>query len=193
MKKLFFLTLALCTVLAVNAQKSKREEGIKLGIKGGLNVANLMGDAEDVAIRTSINIGMVAEIIVNDKFSIQPELLYSGQGASNTFDGGGRTKLDYVLIPVLAKFPIASGLSVEAGPQLGFLVSAKYKDNESNETVKDLYKTMDFGLDAGLEYELNSGVFFQGRYNLGLTDINKTDDNRRISNGVIQLSIGILF
>jgi hypothetical protein len=193
MKKLFFLTLALCTMLAVNAQKSKRDEGIKLGIKGGLNVANLMGDAEDVAIRTSINIGMVAEIIVNDKFSIQPELLYSGQGASNTFDGGGRTKLDYVLIPVLAKFPIASGLSVEAGPQLGFLVSAKYKDNESNETVKDLYKTMDFGLDAGLEYELNSGVFFQGRYNLGLTDINNTDDNRRISNGVIQFSIGILF
>ena len=193
MKKLFFLTLALCTMLAVNAQKSKRDEGIKLGIKGGLNVANLMGDAEDVAIRTSINIGMVAEIIVNDKFSIQPELLYSGQGASNTFDGGGRTKLDYVLIPVLAKFPIASGLSVEAGPQLGFLVSAKYKDNESNETVKDFYKTMDFGLDAGLEYELNSGVFFQGRYNLGLTDINNTDDNSRISNGVIQFSIGILF
>lgn len=193
MKKLFFLTLALCTVLVANAQKSKRDEGIKLGIKGGLNVANLMGDVEEVAIRTSIHAGLVAEIIVSDKFSIQPELLYSGQGASDTRDGGGRTKLDYVLIPVLAKFPIASGLSVEAGPQLGFLVSAKYKDNESNETVKDLYKTMDFGLDAGLEYELNSGVFFQGRYNLGLTDINNTDDNRRISNGVIQFSIGILF
>lgn len=193
MKKTIILLIALCSILAANAQKSKREEGIKIGIKGGLNVANLMGDVEDVAIRTSINIGMVAEIIVNDKFSIQPELLYSGQGASNTFDGGGRTKLDYVLIPVLAKFPIASGLSVEAGPQVGFLVSAKYKDNESNETVKDAYKTIDFGLDAGLEYELKSGVFFQGRYNLGLTDINKTDDNRRISNGVIQLSIGILF
>ena len=180
-------------MLAVNAQKSKRDEGIKLGIKGGLNVANLMGDMEEVAIRTSIHAGLVAEIIVNDKFSIQPELLYSGQGASDTREGGGRIKLDYITLPVLAKFPIASGLSVEAGPQLGFLVSAKYKDNESNETVKDLYKTMDFGLDAGLEYELNSGVFFQGRYNLGLTDINNTDDNRRISNGVIQFSIGILF
>ena len=193
MKKSFILLFALCSIVVANAQKTKREEGIKLGIKGGLNVANVMGDVEDVGIRTSINIGMLAEIIVNDNFSIQPELLYSGQGASNTADGGGRTKLDYVLLPILAKFPIASGLSVEAGPQLGFLVSAKYKDNDANTNIKDGYKTMDFGLDAGLEYELKSGVIFQGRYNLGLTNINDTDDNTRISNAVISFSIGYLF
>jgi hypothetical protein len=193
MKKAFILLIALCSVLAVNAQKTKREEGIKLGIKGGLNVANVMGDVKDVGIRTSINIGLLAEIIVNDKFSIQPELLYSGQGASDTSESGGRTKLDYVLLPVLAKFPIATGLSIEAGPQLGFLVSAKYKDNDVNATVKDSYKTIDFALDAGLEYELKSGVIFQGRYNLGLTNINNLDNNARVSNAVIQVSIGYLF
>lgn len=192
MKKTFILLIALCSVLAANAQKTKREEGIKLGIKGGLNVANVMGDVDDVGIRTSINIGMLAEIIVNDKFSIQPELLYSGQGASDTSDGGGRIKLDYVLLPVLAKFPIGSGLSIEAGPQLGFLVSGKYKSNNSNDKIEDL-KTMDFGLDAGLEYELKSGVIFQGRYNLGLTDTGLVGNNNRAANAVIQLSIGYLF
>ena len=192
MKKLFFLTLALCTVLVTNAQKSKREEGIKLGIKGGLNVANLMGDVEDVAIRTSIHAGLVAEIIVNDKFSIQPELLYSGQGASETREGGGRIKLDYITLPVLAKFPIAKNLSLETGPQVGFLVSGKNKTNDSNETIPNT-KTIDFGLNAGLNYELNNGVFFQARYNLGLTDIGFYGDNKRASNSVIQFSIGKLF
>ncbi|NHM05892.1 PorT family protein [Flavobacterium sp. CYK-4] len=192
MKKTIILLFAFCSVLVVNAQKNKREEGIKLGIKGGLNIANVMGDVEDVAIRTSVNIGLVAEIIVNDKFSLQPELLYSGQGASATFDGGGRYKLDYVLLPVMAKFPIANHLSLEAGPQLGFLVSGKYKDNNSNTTIDDV-KTMDFGLGAGLEYELNNGVFFQGRYVLGLTDTGLAGDNNRASNAVIQLSVGIQF
>lgn len=192
MKKLFFLTLALCTVLVTNAQKSKREEGIKLGIKGGLNVANLMGDVEDVAIRTSIHAGLVAEIIVNDKFSIQPELLYSGQGASDTSTGGGRIKLDYITLPVLAKFPIAKNLSLETGPQVGFLVSGKYKTNDSNDKIEDV-KTIDFGLNAGLNYELNNGVFFQARYNLGLTDTGYAEENNRASNTVIQFSIGKLF
>ena len=179
-------------MLAVNAQKSKRDEGIKLGIKGGLNVANLMGDVEDVAIRTSIHAGLVAEIIVNDKFSIQPELLYSGQGASKTSTGGGRIKLDYITLPVLAKFPIANHLSLETGPQVGFLVSGKYKTNDSNDKIEDT-KTIDFGLNAGLNYELNNGVFFQARYNLGLTDVGYAGDNIRASNAVIQFSIGKLF
>ncbi len=194
MKKSIILLIAFCSALAANAQKDKREEGIKLGIKGGLNVSNLMGDFDDLAIRTSINIGLLAEIIISDKFSIQPELLYSGQGATYTGDDPslGRLKLDYVLLPVLAKFPIAGDLSLEVGPQLGFLVSSKNKTNDSNETIEDI-KTMDFGLDAGLEYELKSGVIFQGRYNLGLTNINDNSDNDRLSNGVISLSVGYLF
>jgi hypothetical protein len=192
MKKTLIVLIAIGIAAFANAQKTKQDEGIKIGIKGGLNVSNLMGDVKDVAIRTSIHAGLVAEIIVNDKFSIQPELLYSGQGASATFEGGGRYKLDYITLPVLAKFPIAKSLSLETGPQVGFLISGKYKDNDSNETIPNT-KTIDFGLNAGLNYELNNGVFFQARYNLGLTDIGFYGDNERASNAVIQFSIGKLF
>jgi len=192
MKKTLIVFIAIGIGAFANAQKTKQDEGIKIGIKGGLNVSNLMGDVKDVAIRTSIHAGLVAEIIVSDNFSIQPELLYSGQGASATFEGGGRYKLDYITLPVLAKFPIAKSLYLETGPQVGFLISSKYKDNESNEKIEDL-KTIDFGLNAGLNYELNNGVFFQARYNLGLTDIGIAGDNNRASNAVIQFSIGKLF
>ena len=192
MKKTLIIFIATGIGAFANAQKTKQDEGIKLGIKGGLNISNLMGDVEDVAIRTSIHAGLVAEIIVSDNFSIQPELLYSGQGASATFEGGGRFKLDYITLPVLAKFPIAKSLSIETGPQVGFLISGKYKDNDSNDKIEDV-KTIDFGLNAGLNYELNNGVFFQARYNLGLTDIGVAGDNNRASNAVIQFSVGKLF
>ena len=194
MKKTIIVLSAICLCTFANAQKTKLDEGIKLGIKGGLNVASLMGDVEDLGIRTSIHAGLVAEIIVSDNFSIQPELLYSGQGATYTGSAPGfsRFKLDYITLPVLAKFPLANNLSLETGPQIGFLISAKNKTNESNDKIEDL-KTIDFGLNAGLNYELNNGVFFQARYNLGLTDIGIAGDNSRASNAVIQFSIGKLF
>jgi hypothetical protein len=194
MKKTIIVLSAIFICTFVSAQKTKQDEGIKLGIKGGLNVASLMGDVEDLGIRTSIHAGLVAEIIVSDNFSIQPELLYSGQGATYTGSTPGflRYKLDYITLPVLAKFPIASNLSLETGPQVGFLISAKQKTNDSNAKIPNA-KTIDFGLNAGLNYELNNGVFFQARYNLGLTDIGFYGENKRASNAVIQFSIGKLF
>ena len=196
MKKLLFLLVAVCSTFLVNAQKSKREEGIKIGIKGGLNVANVFGDVKDNDFRTSIHVGLLAEIIVSDKFSIQPELLYSGQGYLYTTPAySNKLKLDYINLPVMCKFYLyKNSLAFEAGPQVGFLVSAK--NSEKNTIIRDANK-VDFGLGAGLNYELKSGVFFQGRYNLGLTNTNASStfsyNYDRVANSVIQLSVGYLF
>jgi hypothetical protein len=193
MKKIvLFLGILFC--VQTNAQSSKREEGIVIGVKGGLNMSNFMGDIEDQGMRTSVHLGLLAEIIVSDNFSVQPELLYSGQGSSDYSQPGfSRTKLDYITLPVLGKFGLTENLSFEAGPQLGLLVSAKNKTDDANAKIDGL-KTLDFGLNAGLEYELSNGVIFQGRYNLGLTDTGLTgDSNKRASNSVIQFSVGYLF
>jgi len=194
MKKTLFLLMAVCSTLLVNAQKSKREEGIKIGIKGGLNVANVFGDVTENDFRTSIHVGLLAEIIVSDKFSIQPELLYSGQGYLDTDPtGSSKNKLDYVNLPVMCKFYLyKNSLALEAGPQIGFLVSGK--NSKGGFTIPNTNK-VDFGLGAGLNYELKNGVFFQGRYNLGLTNINNASfpNNDRVANSVIQLSVGYLF
>ncbi|HLA56158.1 MAG TPA: porin family protein [Flavobacterium sp.] len=196
MKKTILLLVCVTAGFFANAQKDKREEGIKIGIKGGLNVSNFAGgDIEDNAIRTSIHAGFVAEFIVSDHFSVQPELLYSGQGFSNQNPGNfSRAKFDYILLPVLAKYYVAKNLSIETGPQLGFLLSAKNKTNDANDTVDEQSK-VDFGLDLGLGYELKNGVFFQGRYNLGITNVNDNSDSESIkyTNSVFQVSVGILF
>jgi hypothetical protein len=198
MKKIvLFLGILFC--VQTNAQSSKREEGIVIGVKGGLNMSNFMGDVKDQGMRTSVHLGLLAEIIVSDNFSVQPELLYSGQGSTYTGPDPGfaRTKLDYLTVPVLGKFGLTDNLSFEAGPQLGLLLSSKLKTNDSNNKI-DNVKTLDFGLNAGLEYELSNGVIFQGRYSLGLTNVDGNpviteDSNKRASNSVIQFSVGYLF
>jgi hypothetical protein len=161
-------------------------------------MSNFMGDVEDQGMRTSVHLGFLAEIIVSDNFSVQPELLYSGQGSSDKRAAGfRRIKADYITLPILGKFGLTDNLSFEAGPQLGFLVSSKYKTDDTNEKIDNI-KTLDFSLNAGLEYELSNGVIFQGRYNIGLTNVDghpviAPDSNKRASNSVIQFSVGYLF
>lgn len=52
-----------------------------LGAKAGLNFSNLTGDDADLDGRTSFHLGLIAEIMFSEKFGIQPEVLYSAQGA----------------------------------------------------------------------------------------------------------------
>ncbi|PKB15906.1 porin family protein [Flavobacterium sp. 5] len=183
MKKI--LVLAVVTVLGftnVNAQK------IKFGAKGGLNFASISGDnTKGSNTVTSFNFGLLSEIPISEKFSFQPELMYSGQGYS--FDDN-TVALHYLNIPLMGKYYVAKGLSVEAGPQIGFLLSAK---NEKTD-VKDSFNTFDFGINFGLGYKLENGLNFGARYNLGLTNINNIDDSSsKNKNGVFQLSVGYFF
>jgi hypothetical protein len=183
MKKI--LLLAVVTVLGftnVNAQE------IKFGAKGGLNFASISGDntkGKDVV--TAFNFGVLSEIPISDKFSFQPELMYSGQGYSfndNTI------ALSYLNIPLMGKYYLTKGWSVEAGPQIGFLLAAK---NE-NTNVKDSFNTFDFGVNFGLGYKLDNGLNFGVRYNLGLTDINNLDNSSiENKNSVFQFSVGYFF
>jgi len=131
--------------------------------------------------------------MISDKFSLQPELLYSGQGFSGSATPGfSRSKYDYINLPVLAKIYIAKKISIEAGPQLGFLVSAKEKTDNDNVSISN-QKTVDFSLNLGLAYDLKNGIFFQTRYNLGLSNINSGANANAVkyTNSVIQLSVGI--
>jgi len=74
--------------------------------------------------------------------------LFSTQGTTiEGYDGdsNNNVKLNYLNIPVLAKYYITDAFSVEAGPQIGLLLSAKSR----GEDIGDLYKSSDFGLNLG--------------------------------------------
>ncbi|OAZ05351.1 porin family protein [Flavobacterium succinicans] len=183
MKKI--LALAVLTALGftnVTAQE------IKFGAKGGLNFASISGNNSTGSdMVTSFNFGVLSEIPISDKFSFQPELMYSGQGYSFN---NNIIALGYLNIPLMGKYYVTKGLSLEAGPQIGFLLSAK----NDNTDVKNSFKTFDFGVNFGLGYKLENGLNFGARYNFGLSNINNLDDSSsKYKNGVFQISVGYFF
>jgi len=187
--------IAVIGTVSVNAQTS-------FGLKGGLNLASITGDdVDELDGRTSFHFGGVVEIEISEKFSFQPELVYSAQGASESYDEEGfdietTIMLDYLNIPLMAKYYVTDGLSLELGPQIGFLLSSKFEvefdgDSES-EDIEDL-SSVDFGLNLGLGYKFDSGLNFGARYNLGLSNLDDTDSDESIKNGVFQVSLGYFF
>lgn len=194
--------IVVITMASSNAQQ--------FGVKAGLNLATITGDfTDDVDGRASLHFGVVAEFKISDVFSFQPELIYSSQGAKETYYYDYNEydedvyKLDYLNIPLMAKFYVAKGFSLEAGPQIGFLLAAKDKYVEyyngdtfsGTEDMIDYMKTIDFGLNFGVGYKLDNNLNFGARYNLGLSDI--WDDSEggifNQKNGVFQISVGYFF
>jgi len=217
MKKInLTLIIAIITIVNVNAQTT-------FGVKAGVNFSSLtLSDSyyEDFKARTSMHFGAVAEIQISDKFSFQPELLYSSQGAKNEYledeDGYSEKfvyKLNYLTVPLMAKYYVAEGFSLEAGPQIAFLLSAKddytwqddvWEEGDSgSDDIKEYFKNVDFGLNFGVGYKLDSGLNFGARYYLGLSNIEDEEDyddegadydsDYWIKNNVFQISVGYTF
>ncbi|MUV03214.1 outer membrane beta-barrel protein [Flavobacterium rakeshii] len=180
MKKFLFLIAALAGSFTMNAQ------GIDLGVKAGANFSNFQGDINSDGI-TSFHAGLALELNLVPMFSVQAEGLFSSQGAKydNAFGAAEDINLDYISVPVLAKFYVVPGkLSLMAGPQFSFLVN----------DAKDAFETKSFDLAAsgGVELKIIMGLFAQARYNIGLNNVNDSGD-ADIKNGVFQLSVGYYF
>jgi len=184
MKKVLLIAIVTVFGFTVNAQ------GVSFGAKAGANFASLGGDdADDLDGRTSFHIGAVASIGISEKFSIQPELVYSSQGFTFSEEGIDVTgKLDYIIVPVLADISVAKGFSLQVGPQVGFVIT---DEAEADGETEDLdAESTDFGLAVGGQYKTESGLFFQARYALGLSDVASDAD---VKNNVISLSVGYFF
>ncbi len=190
MKKLFlFAAVAVFGFTSVNAQE------VTFGAKAGLNMASISGDdTSDLKAKTSFHVGAVAEIAISDEFSVQPELLYSAQGAKAD-EGDGELKLTYINLPIMAKYYVAEGFSIEAGPQVGFLMSADESDGDNDDDIKDVTSGIDFGANFGVGYKMESGLNFAARYNVGLGNIwdFEGSDDYKNTNSVIQVSVGYFF
>jgi len=183
MKKL----LVIVAVLAISASSFAQTT---FGVKAGVNIANLEASGEGVSMsfdsKTGVIIGGFAKFHLSEAFALQPELLYSQGGAKL---GDETFKADYLAIPVMAKYYFG-GFNVQAGPQLGFLMTAKAGD----EDIKDEMNTTDFGFNIGAGYDLEMGLGFDVRYNMGLSNISKEDaDGFKMKNKGFQITASYAF
>lgn len=207
----------LCFSLFVHAQ-DKAVRKTLFGLKGGLNVSTLMVSGVhlkgDMSYKAGFHIGGMMQVSLSKDFIMQPELLFSNQGY-NYEERTGAAKyskvgnINYLAVPVMFVYCPIKNLSLEAGPQLSFLLSHKAKVNvtgvdefdptnpyidEGTIDLKKSTRSVELGMNVGLGYKINQRLFCSGRYNFGMTQANKEEsDGEKDRNSVFQFSVGYLF
>lgn len=176
MKKLTLVLLAFMLGFSTVAQAQRRGRGgsdVSLGLKAGASLTNLTGnDAKNLDNLFGFHAGVFANITLSSLFAFQPELLYSQKGFKSSAANDYNLRLHYIDVP-LAFHVNTGGLFFEAGPQVGFLVSAKGNSGNVSVDVKEGYNTVDVGYLFGLGYQLKHGLGVGLRYNGGFTSIDK--------------------
>lgn len=159
------------------------------------------GDVTDNQIRLRTQLGGILDVGVNEMFSFQPGLLYSGKGTTLDYGDGDHdaVTLEYIEIPLNGILSVDMGmgkLQLFAGPSLGFCLSAKYKylADEDNEieifkigtSDDDDIKPTDIGINIGLGFKFEN-FQIQGGYGGSFTSVSNYEDDK-LTNSIISLS-----
>ncbi|HEY6978739.1 MAG TPA: porin family protein [Chitinophagaceae bacterium] len=153
-------------------QQGSAQTSLSIGVKGGISVPDLQGSGDNPvskgwSTRLGPYTGIIAELQISDKFSLQSELNYSSQGGKKNgtlaiptaqfldyfgidtsvaipyiyTNGKSEAKLNYIELPVLLKinFPLSELFTffINAGPYAGYLINAKNKTEGSSNIYFD--------------------------------------------------------
>jgi hypothetical protein len=164
MKKFTLIAAALLLATGAFAQNMPQ-----FGVKGGLNLAQEVAGEASTNIRTGIHLGLFMENQIARMIDFQAELLYSMQGATNPDESV--EKFDYITVPLMFKFYTGQGrrFSIDAGPQFGYMISAKLDDTNIYEW--DSLNKFDASLGVGISYKLNGGFDLGLRFLGGMTKL----------------------
>lgn len=214
---LFRIVFVLALFFLLSPSKVSSQE-TRFGVKAGLNYSSIVGDLTDgIKFRLSGHGGVFLEIKFSEKFALQPELLYSSQGfrfSSDLFAIGGNdpttdgnrfrtnVQLNYLTVPLLAKFGLSERYSVDFGPQFGFLINQVTKiknldepdDSPSNgrSTISGNFQS-DYGIAVGLGIRMNEQFSVSPRFYLGLRNrLSGTEGNLQNYNVAIQVSVNYI-
>jgi hypothetical protein len=167
--------------------------GVRFGIKGGANIANVNGDFTDGLSDWKSTVGFCGGIFLELNFgrvlTIQPEVLYTMKGADT---GDGKLKFDYLEIPILLKLRIPMGSVhpfIFAGPAFGFNLKALIEGYKIDDMPSSDYSAV---LGGGLQ--LGRSVHIDVRYTMGLQKLEVPDlEMIDLKNGVLSATIGLAF
>ena len=184
MKSVCLAAVLIFTFVAVRAQHPH------WGIKGGVNVSKLeIRNSTDLDHKVGMHIGGLAHIHLSPRLALQPELMYSNQGGELTMGNAEyKTKLHYVNLPLLLQYMTGSGFRLQTGPQVGVLVSARAKVNDTETDDDDSYETTDFSWSFGASYVTMKGFGVDARYNHGISNILDAPGSK-FKNRVFQIGV----
>lgn len=171
-----------------------------IGVKGGANIIKIDGKSFKDEFKYGYTLGGFMEIRLGNKIVFQPEVLFNQYSTTvdsnfqhvyqNVFNPAyqSHVKLNYLSIPLLLNYKlIGSFLSLQAGPQFGILI------NENKTLLQnggDAFKHGEFSMLGGIQLKLAS-FRINGRYMIGLNNLNDIDDQDQWKSQGFQLTVGL--
>jgi len=170
-----------------------------LGVKGGVNITKVNGEAFRDEFRYGYHLGGFAELGLGGNLGIQPEVLWSqyqtrvDSSFSDVYQNSLKisnykdVKLNYLTIPLLLNYKLGSLLSLQAGPQFGILLDQSKNLVQNGQSA---FKNGDFSMVGGAQIHI-SKIRLQGRYFVGLNNISDISNQNKWNNQGFQLSLGL--
>ena len=170
-----------------------------IGVKGGANIIKVDGRSFKDEFRYGYHIGGFMELGLSKDFSINPEVLFNQYSTTvdsnfnhiyqNVFNPAyqSHVKLNYLSIPIILNYKLIGPISLQAGPQFGILID---KNKTLLQNGASAFKNGDFSLLAGAQVKLG-GIRVNGRYVIGLSNINDIDNQDKWKYSGFQLSLGL--
>jgi hypothetical protein len=222
MKKIIILAFFLPLICAAQTdptqstgqgqQQKKEKHSLGIGIKGGLNFANVRGTS---SITTSNQSGFMGGIFLSPAsksiMSYRTEIIYSKQGYNfATQTNTGHVNLDYIIMPHLMGINITKYVQLQVGGQMAFLLNAKADTAKSSSadpmaSMMDLYNKFDYGFAGGIEIHPIKGLLIGARLNVSMGNLYKDPSSFasgtvpsllpkiEVKNNVLQLFAGWIF
>lgn len=181
---LFTTALLAFTSFSVIAQESDKEKAKKrkeIGFIVGLQRSNLDYNqiaATNVIEEAKTNIGgsfFFNSRLIGHFITLRTELGFYSKGGTYTGAGAtfSETNLSYVAAPALLLQTKIGFLKAYAGPQMGFLITAKSKTGNLEQDVKNTFKTTELSGVIGAEMNLPLRLMAGARYNFAINNISE--------------------
>ena len=204
--KILFLPLLL-SAFCLNAYSQKKkdpsdiESFFRLGFKGGLNLNKIEGKSFKDEFNYNYALGGFVQLNITRKLGLQPEINFVQTTAEQTNDitevyddlffGGDqkKAKLNYLKFAGLLNIDIGPSqrVKLQLGPQWGRLLNETADSLNSSQNV---FKKNEFSALGGIMLQLP--LFHIGtRYEIGLTDVNGTDNHDKWRSQAWQFFVGI--
>jgi hypothetical protein len=154
----------------------------QFGIKAGPNFAKVTKASNINADNTTgFHAGVFLAPQSKGVIGFRTEVIYSKQGYD--FKNGtttGSVKLNYLLLPQLMQINITKYVALQAGFQMGFLLSANADSSKAPSTgnaqadkVIDFMNRFDYGAAGGVEIHPFKGLLVGARINVSFADLYK--------------------
>jgi hypothetical protein len=183
------------------AAGSASAQDTRFGVRGGVNFSTLQNEPSLGSGGFGYRQGLVAGAFFTwplGWFDLQPEVLYTSKGAALDLEGiDSKLVLDYLEVPVLARWRLGQRLYVAAGPAVAWRLKAASRTKFSGATeeidLDDDVKGYDVGVVGAVGVRFGK-VVVDGRYTHGLIDIDSdTSDEVTVRNRAITISAGVGF